>query len=277
MFGRKPHPPPPDLGSLRAEVEGQLTAARTYEGVAAGESTDIPIALRAGERMFLTVSGAVLIETRRGAGHWTGANQGVSVRVPGTKSMRYRVGATRGTYVPGDESPTPIDQGSFTITTTRATFVGAKQTREWSWAKLIGVAHQPDSPWTAIAVSNRQKTSGVGYDAEHAGLIRFWLDLAVARANHTSDAFIAGLEAELAAAGGPTPRPLPPPPHAQPAVRDAAAVGGGPVRPSRAALVGRPGVDGERVHRRRRRCRPSGTPVAGRGAPVPRSPAAPRT
>jgi hypothetical protein len=174
LFHHQPPPPPPDLGALRQEIEQQL---------------------------------AILIETRRGAGRWQGASQGVSVRVPGTKSMRYRVGQSRGTFVPSDESPTQIDIGTFALTNQRATFMGAKQTREWLWAKLIGVAHQHDAPWTALAVSNRQKTSGVGYDDEHAGLIRFWIDLAVAKASGSTEGLIRELEGELAAAGGATPPP----------------------------------------------------------------------
>jgi hypothetical protein len=204
-FGKKRPPPPAaaDPAAVRAEIEHQLDAVRHFVGAGPGDGVELPIALKRGEHMFLTLSGAILIETRRGAGHWQGANQGVSVHVPGTRSMRYRIGATHGTYVPGDESPTAVDEGTFTITDQRATFVGAKQTREWSWAKLIGVAHQAGAPWTAIAVSNRQKTSGVGYDQEHSGLIRFWIDLAVARATGTTDALVAELEAELAALGGP--------------------------------------------------------------------------
>ena len=205
LFAKKrpPPPPAPDPGQIRAEIDDQLDAARHFQGVTGGEGVDIPIALHRDERMLLAVVGAILIETRRGAGHWQGANQGVSVHVPGTRSMRYRIGATRGTFVQGDESPTPIDEGTFTITNQRATFVGAKQTREWLWAKLVGIAHQGATPWTAIAVSNRQKTSGVGYDVEHAGLIRFWIDLATARANGTADTLIAELEAERAALGPP--------------------------------------------------------------------------
>jgi len=217
LFAKKrpPPPPAPDPAQIRAEIDDQLDAARHFQGVTAGEGVDIPIALHRDERMFLTVAGAILIETRRGAGHWQGANQGVSVHLPGTRSMRYRIGATRGTFVPGDESPTPIDEGTFTITDQRATFVGAKQTREWLWAKLVGIAHQGAAPWTAIAVSNRQKTSGVGYDVEHAGLIQFWIDLAAARANGTTDSLIAELEAERAALDPPSPPapsspPLPP-------------------------------------------------------------------
>ena len=69
------------------------------------------------------------------------------MRVLGTKSMRYRVGQTKGTLVAGEETPTVIDQGSVTVTTTRAVFVGSKQTREWAWAKLVSVEH--DDPGMA--------------------------------------------------------------------------------------------------------------------------------
>jgi hypothetical protein len=167
--------------------------------------------------MLVTMTGAVLVEPRKQAGHWQGASQGVSLHIPGTKSMRYRVGATRGTFQPGAEVPSPIDEGQFTVTTLRAVFVGAKQTREWAWAKLIGVQHQADAPWTAIAVSNRQKTSGIAYDAEHADLMRFWIDLAVARATGTDDELVDAIRAEIAALE-PAPVPPPPPPPPSPPI-----------------------------------------------------------
>src|SRR5690349_3850546 len=72
-------------------------------------------------------------------------------------------------------------RGTFVVTNQRAVFIGAKQTREWSWSKLLGFTHAAEAPWTAIAVSNRQKTSGVLYDTEHEDHVRFVLDLAVAR------------------------------------------------------------------------------------------------
>jgi hypothetical protein len=111
--------------------------------------------------------------------------------------IRYRVGETHGTYVQGDEHPTPIDTGTFSITTTRAVFVGPKQTREWAWAKLLGITHEQDAPWTAIAVSNRQKTSGVAYDQPNSELVRFYLDLAVAIANDDRERLIQQLTTEL--------------------------------------------------------------------------------
>src|SRR5262249_22589818 len=143
----------------RAALEDQLDNAKNFTGYDPADAPGVPLHAKAGERLFLSAEGAFLIEPRRGPGHYEGASQGVSVHVPGTKSMRYRVGATRGTFVQGEEKPTPIDQGTFVITDQRAVFIGAQQTREWLWSKLIGFTHSADAPWTAIAVSNRQKVS----------------------------------------------------------------------------------------------------------------------
>ena len=123
--------------------------------------------------------------------------------------MRYRVGASRGTYVQGEERPTSIDTGVVVITNQRAAFMGEKQTREWSWAKLIGVTHAADAPWTAISVSNRQKTSGFAYDHEHSDDIRFRLDLAISRALGTTDELVEQIEGELAALHAPEPAAAP--------------------------------------------------------------------
>jgi hypothetical protein len=182
-------------GVERAQVLAERAQlVRSFDGY--DDSSDLPVALRATERAYLTVTGVALVEPRRGPGSWKGANQGVSVKVPGTKSMRYRVGQTRGTYEQGEERPTPIDTGTFTLTTTRAVFVGEKQTREWLWSKLLGVVHDSRHPWSSIAVSNRQKTSGVLYDDNNADTIRFWIDLAVARATGRTDQMAAELDAQ---------------------------------------------------------------------------------
>ena len=203
FFSGRHHPVPTaaatPVPSRLDELHECLDAALTFEGVRPEDGEPVPIALKQGERMLLTISGALLIEPRRLPGEWQGRSQGVSVHVPGTRSMRYRVGQSRGTFVAGAEVPSPIDTGQFTVTNQRSVFVGAKQTREWSWAKLISVQHQPDAPWTSIAVSNRQKTSGVAYDVAHADLIRFRLDLAVARATDTIDELVATIHAEIAA------------------------------------------------------------------------------
>ena len=178
-------------------------------------STDSSVALKANERAVYCLDGVGLVESRRGPGKWQGGTQGVSVHVPGTKSMRYRVGSTRGTYVSGEEKPTIIDQGSFTVTTTRAVFVGAKQTREWAWAKLIGF-HDDDPSWIGIAVSNRQKVSGVSYPTDQAVALTMAIQAASATANGTAAQMIQGLEHQRAVHNGAPPIP-PPPAWTQPA------------------------------------------------------------
>jgi len=199
---------------LSALIErAQAAAAGSFPPL----ETSIP--LKAGEHALLDLAGVSLIEPRRGPGHWQGANQGVSVHIPGTKSMRYRVGATRGTFVQGDEHPTPIDTGTLTITDHRAVFLGAQQTREWAWTKLVGFHDDDVAAWTGIAVSNRQKISGVAYPPAAAATVRLNLELAAALGNGTVDAFLADLQAERAdwAAKRPLASPVTPaPPPASP-------------------------------------------------------------
>jgi hypothetical protein len=126
--------------------------------------------------------------------------------------MRYRIGATKGQYVRVEEKPTVIDEGTVVITDKRVVFARARQAREWAWAKCLGVQHQPDKPWTAIAVSNRQNTPGVLYGAEVSEMVRFRLDRAYAGAADEVDDLAAGLDAARAEHARRRPgAPLPPP------------------------------------------------------------------
>jgi len=100
--------------------------------------------------------------------------------------------------VRAEEKPVVIDEGTVVITDKRVVFAGTKQAREWAWGKCLGVQHQSDQPWTAIAVSNRQKTSGILYGNEAAEMVRFRLDLAYAVATGEADDLVGELEAERA-------------------------------------------------------------------------------
>jgi len=187
-----------DLQQQLTELQGFLDAARMFDGVDQPPS-GCTIALHAGERLLLTVGPLGLIEPRSSGGHWVGGSQGISVHVPGTKSMRYRVGASRGTYVRGEEVPTVIDTGEFMVTTQRAVFAGSKASREWVWAKLVGITHAEDASWTTIAVANRQKVSGVVYGDDVKDTVRFRIDLAVAIATNTRDELVQHLSESIAA------------------------------------------------------------------------------
>jgi hypothetical protein len=163
-----------------------------------------------GERIHLVVDGAGLVEHRRKAGHWTSGYSGFSVRV--TKGLRWNVGGSRGTYVPGPEEPTLIDSGTATITDRRVVFQGSKQSREWAYPKLLGYQHESTAPVTLIHVSNRQKVSGILYDSAAGPLFQLRLATAIAHSNGTEGALIAGLRGELQQHDAT--RPLPPPPVA---------------------------------------------------------------
>jgi hypothetical protein len=176
------------------DVNERLDAVRTWYGGDPADPDSAGLLLKAGEKPYAVLEGAALIEPRRAPGQFVGGSHGVSLHI--AKGVNYRVGAVRGTYVPGPESPTPIDTGRAVITDQRVTFGGMKASREWLYAKLIGCQHDPGN-WTVLQVSNRQKASGIGYDAEHAAGIRFRLDLAIATYTGHRSALQSQLEAQL--------------------------------------------------------------------------------
>jgi hypothetical protein len=90
--------------------------ARTFGGKTSGE-----LMLVAGEAVFLKVTGASLVEARAGKGHYEGRSQGVSIPVGslGGRSVRYRVGASKGHYVQGAPTPTAIDTGQLGVAARR--------------------------------------------------------------------------------------------------------------------------------------------------------------
>jgi hypothetical protein len=119
--------------------------------------------LKAGEMVFGTIGGTALVETRVSGGHWVSGSQGFSVPVGsiGGRSIRYRVGRSRGHFVQGEPTPTAIDRGSTIITSGRVIFAGGSQTRECSYSKLVGYRH--DASEVTLSVSNRQKPTTIHY------------------------------------------------------------------------------------------------------------------
>jgi hypothetical protein len=163
-----------DEAGLRANLVDLIGIA---EG-GVGQVTDWPLVLKPGERMVYGLQGAGLFEPRRQPGHYSGRSAGVSV--PVVDGIRLRLGKSAGTFVQGNEKPALIDTGDATFTTQRVVFQGSKYTREWLYAKLIGIMHSANQPWTEIQVSNRQKTSGIVYTNPTSDEVRLRLTVAVA-------------------------------------------------------------------------------------------------
>jgi hypothetical protein len=176
------------------DARAYLEVAQEFEGFTKYDSPeDMPIVLKSDERVFLVLSGVGLIEPRRQRGRYEGGSHGVSLRI--ANGVSYRVGAHRGTFVEGDEVSTLVDEGVGVVTDRRVVFQGSQQTREWAFAKLIGVQH--GAGLTMLHVSNRQMVSGLVYGNAVEDDVEFRLDLAVARFSGEVDQMISALKARV--------------------------------------------------------------------------------
>jgi hypothetical protein len=197
------------------QEEGEWLAARLQdaqhlEGYDQSALGTVPsgrsVQLKRGEVAYLAAGGAGLVETRRGPGHYLGSYGGASFRV--AKGITVRSGSSRGTYVPGEEQFVPIDtNGMAVITNQRVMFSGARQAREWSFAKLLGFEVVEPPGVVFIQVSNRQKVSAVGFgDGTRLAVAR--LELALADFNDTRPALIERMAREVAAHDQAKPAPF---------------------------------------------------------------------
>ena len=112
------------------------------------------VALWSGEGIFHEVG--------KTPSRYVGSSSGVSI--PIVKGVRYRVGSTRGTLIPGEEYQMDKDQGTVLITTDRVIFNGSLKTQEWQISKILGAARSSDETDFIINVSNREKSSGVRFN-----------------------------------------------------------------------------------------------------------------
>jgi hypothetical protein len=180
-----------------------IRTTQTFPGVNYPE-----LVLGSGEAGFYKVTNASLIEERRQPGHYEGRSSGVSVPIG---PVRVRSGASRGHYVQGALTPAAIDTGTVYITNKRVIFQGRKQTRECSFAKLIGFQHDAAAGRTTFSVSNRQKPTTVQYGPQISAAFQFRLDLGLAHYRRSVNELVRRLTMEanaiLAA------RPSPPSAH----------------------------------------------------------------
>ena len=168
-------------------VAAFLDRAVNFAGATNAEVPGLPLELAEGERALLVLPGVQLVEPRRLPGHFMGGDGGF-----GFPSAR---GPHAG--VDSDHDPTPIDAGVVTMTDRRAVFAGSLHTRIWDYQAVIGFHHNPLPPWTAIAVADRQRVSGVRYELSHAEEFRFALVLGLARAHRATDSLVADLRGQL--------------------------------------------------------------------------------
>ena len=136
------------------------------------------------------------MEPRRTRGQYQGGTAGVSIRI--MKGVSYRTGSTKGTYQPGPEVITTVDQGGTAyFTNKRVMYLGTSRTLEWKFANLLGFQHDEQMGATFLQVSNRQKTSGIFYGPANLAAVALRLGAALAAYNHTENEAIEDLNDQL--------------------------------------------------------------------------------
>jgi hypothetical protein len=124
-------------------------------------------------------------QAARGAGTYVGSSQGFSI--PVVAGIRYRVGATRGTYVSGDPVQKYAEVGDVVLTTQRLMFNGMFNTKEWAFSKWNGAASSADETDYIFHVSNRQTTSGILFSRTDGRLFNRFLAAALIAAEDGID------------------------------------------------------------------------------------------
>lgn len=127
------------------------------------------------------------------------------VEIPGWEGLRR---AGYGEYAPSrvassfvremTEGARVVDAGLVVITDRRVAFLGSCYREDFELSRMVGMAHDPESPCTLLRMSDRTKVSGIVVDEGSAPGFRF--DLTLARSDAMGDrwGFAAHLEVLLA-------------------------------------------------------------------------------
>jgi len=181
------------------ELDAQINELHVLIAIARGESSPSVDALflKKDEIGVAQLSNVGFIEEHKGAGQWTGGSQGVSFPIGkiGGRSVRYRVGATRGHYVQGSPVATAVDTGTLCISNQRIVFQGARRSAECLFTKLLGIHHGGGG--LVISVSNRQKPTTVQFGTALDDWVSNRLGIALAMFNDEVDEVVAQLESQI--------------------------------------------------------------------------------
>jgi hypothetical protein len=131
--------------------------------------TAVPVPLDRGERAYLVADGAQLVESPAAG------------PLPTPRATPFPVAAGGGT-LPAELRPGA--HGTVVITDRRLIFVGRRVSREWAYARLTGLRHDPEVPVTLLRADHQRSVSGVLLDPYAADAFRLLLQLAVADANY---------------------------------------------------------------------------------------------
>lgn len=157
------------------------------------EGDDGSLVLKSGEFAIARVQNCALLETTKSPATYQGGYGGVSFPLFG--GIRLNTGKVRGKRIAGEEKLAFVEHGDAVITNRRAVFLGATNTVEWPFARVVSCEHNEDG-YTTFALSGRKKNSGFGYGADAAEQVQFRIEWGLALCNETTDQLIGQLRVE---------------------------------------------------------------------------------
>jgi hypothetical protein len=175
------------------EIFNKIKAA--FESAIKGEDAVSNLAVQKPGEIVIWSGRGQFHEAGRTPGQYVGGSQGLSI--PIVAGIRYRVGAMRGTFVPGDAIQAYKEVGDVVLSTDRIMFNGMYNTKEWAFAKWNGAATSEDESDYIFNVSNRQKTSGILFDASVGREFNRFLAQAIDAAENGLDSVITTVDKVL--------------------------------------------------------------------------------
>lgn len=165
------------------ELRRLRTLAEEFGGSAAA-GAGLPIELGPGETVCWVLPAAQLVEVRR------------AVVLPAPElTVTLRPGPLRKRC---PDNVRIADTGIAVITNRRLVLLGGRGRRDWTYAKMTGLAHDPRAPMTLIQVLDRRRASGLLLPSDAAADFRFKLSVAFANAIEQREAVLAQLDEALA-------------------------------------------------------------------------------
>ena len=146
------------------ENKALTSALDIFSAAAKGDQPeDHQLVQKSGELVLWTGT-AIFHEAGRTPSRYVGASSGFSI--PIVAGIRYRVGATKGSIIPGDEMQIEKEAGLVKLTNQRLIFAGSANTCEWLFSKFLSAGSNPTHNDFLFAVSNRKKTAGLRFSME---------------------------------------------------------------------------------------------------------------
>ena len=162
-----------------------------------GDFTNNTLNLQKGEGVYIQVHKVSLLGDVKSAGHYVSGYQGVSIPIGslGGRTIRYKVGRSKGHYVAGTTHEATVDTGELYITNARIVYAGNKKTTVIPLSTVVS-ANVLNGTVT-ISSSKFAKTLRMWIGGELEEWVSEWLKLASAIASEGKDKVVEDLTGQI--------------------------------------------------------------------------------